>query len=147
MAGIYRTAAIAMAGAAADWTAENVVLNAGEVGIEIDTGKTKMGDGATAWTSLAYVGATSGSPAVTSVAGRTGAVVLAAADVSGVATPTTVSAQITAAAPVAATKTAAGLVQQLAYMGPQTFATVADVQTAFNALLLALIAKGMMAAS
>ena len=40
---------------AANWTAENPTLLAGEIGLESDTGYWKVGDGATAWTSLAYV--------------------------------------------------------------------------------------------
>lgn len=40
---------------AANWTAEDPTLLAGEIGIEADTGYWKVGDGATAWTSLAYV--------------------------------------------------------------------------------------------
>lgn len=49
---------------AANWTAANPVLAAGEWGLETDTGKLKLGDGTTAWTSLAYrlVG---GTPALT----------------------------------------------------------------------------------
>ena len=39
---------------AANWTAANPVLFKGELGIEIDTMKTKIGDGTTAWTSLQY---------------------------------------------------------------------------------------------
>ena len=39
---------------AANWTAANPVLAQGEPGIETDTLKIKIGDGATAWTSLAY---------------------------------------------------------------------------------------------
>jgi hypothetical protein len=39
---------------AANWTAENPTLLAGELGYETDTGKWKVGDGSTAWTSLAY---------------------------------------------------------------------------------------------
>jgi hypothetical protein len=62
---------------AADWTSANEVLLDGEIGYETDTRKFKFGDGATAWNSLAY--ASSG--AVTSVAGRTGDVVLAKGDV------------------------------------------------------------------
>lgn len=42
-------------GAAADWTSANPVLYAGEFGYESDTGKYKLGDGSTAWTSLAYL--------------------------------------------------------------------------------------------
>ena len=39
---------------AANWTAANPVLLAGEPGFETDTQKFKIGDGATAWTSLTY---------------------------------------------------------------------------------------------
>jgi hypothetical protein len=41
-------------GTAAQWTSANPVLLSGEVGYETDTGKQKIGDGATAWASLAY---------------------------------------------------------------------------------------------
>jgi len=41
-------------GTAAQWTAANPVLAAGEVGIETDTYKIKFGDGITGWTSLPY---------------------------------------------------------------------------------------------
>jgi hypothetical protein len=40
---------------AANWTAANPTLLAGEIGIESDTKKWKLGDGSTAWTSLGYV--------------------------------------------------------------------------------------------
>lgn len=40
--------------AAADWTSTNPTLAAGEIGFESDTNKFKIGDGATAWTSLNY---------------------------------------------------------------------------------------------
>jgi hypothetical protein len=39
---------------ASNWTAENPVLAAGEIGIETDTLRAKVGDGATAWNSLSY---------------------------------------------------------------------------------------------
>ena len=39
---------------AANWTSVNPVLLANELGRETDTGKIKIGDGTTAWTSLAY---------------------------------------------------------------------------------------------
>jgi hypothetical protein len=39
---------------AANWTTANPTLLAGEIGIESDTEKIKIGDGSTAWTSLAY---------------------------------------------------------------------------------------------
>lgn len=41
---------------AADWTSNNPTLESGRVGIETDTRRFKIGDGATAWTSLAYAG-------------------------------------------------------------------------------------------
>jgi len=46
---------------AANWTAENPTLLAGEIGVESDTGKIKIGTGATAWTSLSYSGLIPGS--------------------------------------------------------------------------------------
>lgn len=42
---------------AANWTSANPTLAAGELGLETDTLKLKLGNGSTAWTSLAYVGA------------------------------------------------------------------------------------------
>jgi len=39
---------------AANWTANNPILAAGEPGLETDTGKTKYGDGNTAWITLGY---------------------------------------------------------------------------------------------
>lgn len=39
---------------AANWTAVNPVLAAGEMGVETDTNKFKFGDGTTAWSGLAY---------------------------------------------------------------------------------------------
>lgn len=41
-------------GTAAQWTAANTVLAAGEQGYETDTGYVKVGDGATTWNALAY---------------------------------------------------------------------------------------------
>jgi len=41
-------------GTASQWTSTNPVLAAGEFGYETDTGKAKIGNGSTAWTSLAY---------------------------------------------------------------------------------------------
>jgi hypothetical protein len=43
-------------GTAASWTSANPTLSAGEMGIETDTAKFKVGDGTTAWASLAYGG-------------------------------------------------------------------------------------------
>lgn len=44
-------------GLAAKWTERNPVLLAGEVGIETDTLKMKVGDGTTNWKALGYIGA------------------------------------------------------------------------------------------
>lgn len=41
---------------AAQWTAEDPVLPLSVIGIESNTGKQKIGDGSTAWTSLGYSG-------------------------------------------------------------------------------------------
>ena len=41
-------------GTASQWTAANPVLAAGEIAAELDTGKYKIGNGSTAWNSLAY---------------------------------------------------------------------------------------------
>lgn len=40
---------------AANWTSANPTLLNAEFGYETDTGKFKIGDGSTAWTSLAYI--------------------------------------------------------------------------------------------
>jgi len=42
-------------GTAASWTSTNPTLAAGELGVETDTKLVKVGDGSTAWTSLAYI--------------------------------------------------------------------------------------------
>ena len=42
---------------AATWNSKNPVLNKGEIGIEIDTRKMKVGDGTTVWNALSYMGA------------------------------------------------------------------------------------------
>lgn len=41
---------------AANWSSNNPVLAAGEIGIETDTNKFKFGNGSSAWNSLAYAG-------------------------------------------------------------------------------------------
>lgn len=41
-------------GTAAQWTAANTILAAGELGYETDTQSFKIGDGTTAWTTLSY---------------------------------------------------------------------------------------------
>ena len=49
----------------ANWGSVNPVLLRGEPGFETDTGKLKIGDGSTAWSSLAYIGGAEGSSANT----------------------------------------------------------------------------------
>lgn len=41
-------------GTAASWTAANPILSAGELGLETDTSKLKVGNGSTAWNGLSY---------------------------------------------------------------------------------------------
>jgi hypothetical protein len=55
-------------GTAAQWTSANPTLASGEWGFETDTLKTKIGNGSTAWNSLAYQGAGT----VTSITAGTG---------------------------------------------------------------------------
>lgn len=40
---------------ASNWTSNNPTLSEGELGVETNTSKLKLGDGTTAWSSLAYV--------------------------------------------------------------------------------------------
>ena len=42
-------------GTAAEWSASNPILTEGEVGVETDTKKLKVGDGLTVWASLPYI--------------------------------------------------------------------------------------------
>ena len=70
-------------GTAAQWTAANPTLAAGEVGIETDTKKQKFGDGTTAWNSLAYasggtITSVTGTSPVASSGGTTPAISLSA---------------------------------------------------------------------
>ena len=53
---------------AANWTSNNPTLAAGEIGLETDTSKFKIGNGSTAWTSLAYAAAGT----ITSITAGTG---------------------------------------------------------------------------
>ena len=59
-------------GTAAQWTSTNPTLAAGEQGFETDTGKFKIGNGSTAWTSLAYAAGTGTVTSVTAGTGLTG---------------------------------------------------------------------------
>lgn len=70
---------------AANWTSGNPTLANGELGLETDTGLWKVGNGSTAWTSLAYGPAPKGyvdQPPRRSVSGTTDTVL--AADIGGV---------------------------------------------------------------
>jgi hypothetical protein len=58
-------------GTAAQWTSANTLLSEGEIGVEVDTLKFKIGNGSTVWTSLAYASASS-TGTVTSVAATAG---------------------------------------------------------------------------
>ena len=59
---------------AANWTSNNPTLAAGELGIETDTSKFKVGTGSATWTALAYGGiqGTTGSQGATGTTGSTG---------------------------------------------------------------------------
>lgn len=43
-----------MIGTSVAWTSKNNTLEDGEIGLESDTGRLKVGNGTTAWTSLGY---------------------------------------------------------------------------------------------
>lgn len=58
-------------GTAAEWTAANPTLSIGEIGLETDTSKWKLGNGSTAWNSLAYA-YTAGASGPTGPTGPTG---------------------------------------------------------------------------
>lgn len=47
-------------GTAAEWLTANPTLSSGEIGVETDTLKFKIGDGVTAWADLKYAGGGSG---------------------------------------------------------------------------------------
>jgi hypothetical protein len=70
---------------AANWTANNPTLAAGEIGLETDTAKYKMGDGTTAWNSLAYA-YTAGAAGATGPTGPIG--VTGPTGVTGITGPT-----------------------------------------------------------
>lgn len=94
----------------ARWTSANPILANGEPALETDTRKTKIGDGVSSWDALPYHdnggGGGGGEGAVSSVAGRIGAVVLTADDL-GDATP--VGKSVVRASTTAAAKLAVGL--------------------------------------
>ena len=60
-------------GTAASWTSSNPILAEGELAVELDTGKFKIGNGTTDWNSLAYSTGHDGATGPTGPAGATGA--------------------------------------------------------------------------
>lgn len=56
---------------ATNWTSANPILLEGEMAVETDTGKFKVGDGTTAWTSLVYSSGIQGDAGVDGVDGAT----------------------------------------------------------------------------
>lgn len=60
-------------GTASQWTAANTILAEGEIGLELDTGKFKVGNGVTAWTWLAYSSGPAGPTGPTGPTGPQGA--------------------------------------------------------------------------
>lgn len=69
-------------GTASQWTTANTLLAQGEIGLELDTNKIKVGDGTTSWNSLGYYGAggvtsVTGTSPVVSSGGTTPAISLA----------------------------------------------------------------------
>jgi len=69
---------------AANWTSNNPTLATGEIGYETDTAKFKIGNGSTAWTSLAY--AYGAAPALTFNAQTGTSYTLATTDVGALVT-------------------------------------------------------------
>jgi Major tropism determinant N-terminal domain len=59
-------------GTAADWTTANPVLAEGEMAVEIDTLKFKVGNGTTSWNTLPYTSGPQGPQGVTGPTGNTG---------------------------------------------------------------------------
>lgn len=60
-------------GTASEWTAANTILAAGELGLETDTNKFKLGNGALGWNALPYASGTAGADGATGATGATGA--------------------------------------------------------------------------
>lgn len=77
---------------AANWTSNNPTLEAREVGWETDTGKFKLGDGSTVWTSLSYI--TSAASTFVGSGSTTDAVDLATAEAAGVLPDANIHADI-----------------------------------------------------
>ncbi len=107
---------------AAIWTSENPTLFDGEAGHESDTGREKIGDGATAWNALPY------KFGVDSVAGKTGEVELDIADVTGAAPQVSPAFTGTPTAPTPPTADDDTSIATTAYV-KANLATKADLST------------------
>lgn len=59
-------------GTASEWTTNNPILAQGEMGLETDTGKFKVGDGVKSWTALSYSSGPTGPQGPTGNKGSTG---------------------------------------------------------------------------
>ena len=59
-------------GSAIEWTAANPILMVGELGVELDTGQWKLGNGLTAWNTLAYAYGGIGPQGIQGIQGITG---------------------------------------------------------------------------
>lgn len=76
-------------GSASAWTSANPVLAEGEWGYETDTGKAKVGNGSTAWTSLSYFGNVGTVTSITAGTGLSGGTITGTGTIS-INTATTV---------------------------------------------------------
>lgn len=117
---------------AANWTAANPVLASGEPGYETDTGKLKIGDGATAWGALGYFLGSG----VTSLDSLAGAVTLTAGANITITDNTPSAGHIT----IAAQAGPSGLVNIYdTTLGADTASidTLATLATTYSALLVA----------
>jgi len=94
---------------AANWTAQNPTLLAGEIGIESNTGYWKIGNGSTAWNSLAYIAGTQLSAYPIVDADIANNAITSAKILNG----TIVNADISSTANIAVSKLASGTARQL----------------------------------
>jgi hypothetical protein len=60
-------------GTAAQWAAANTILASGELGLETDTNKFKLGNGTSGWNALSYASGTTGAAGAPGATGATGA--------------------------------------------------------------------------
>lgn len=80
---------------AAEWTAANPLLAIGELGLETDTGKFKVGNGSNNWTTLAYSSGTTGPAGSVSVGTTTTSAAGGNASVTNSGTPTAATLNFT----------------------------------------------------